>query len=47
MLLRKIRVEGATDPKKSPNLTDYICYEVNKETQDFILYGGQEETEND
>lgn len=43
----KIRVEGATDPKKAPDLTDYICYEVNKETQDFILYGGQEETKND
>ena len=43
----KIRVEGATVPKKAPDLTDYICYEVDKETQDFILHGGQEETEND
>ena len=43
----KICVEGATDPKKAPDLTDYICYEVDKETQDFILHGGQEETEND
>ncbi len=43
----KIRVEGATNSKKSSDLTDYICYEVDKDTQEVFLYGAKEIIKND